>query len=115
MITHTHPAPPRLIGEQEARALARAALAEAGLPDRDARQVADALVDTSLRGIDTHGLRLLPQSRRISQAANRYGAWDGTDCVVEPRWIAQSSRRNTANRHHALWRIRSHIPSPRKC
>jgi ureidoglycolate dehydrogenase (NAD+) len=34
---------------------------EAGVPAEDANQVADALVDTSLRGIDTHGLRLLPQ------------------------------------------------------
>lgn len=61
MSSATHTAAPTLIGEQQARILARAALTAAGLPDRDARQVADALVDTSLRGIDTHGLRLLPQ------------------------------------------------------
>ncbi|MCQ4120635.1 Ldh family oxidoreductase [Rhodococcus tibetensis] len=47
--------------EQEARALASKAFIEAGVPEAEAEQVADALVDTSLRGIDTHGLRLLPQ------------------------------------------------------
>ena len=50
-----------LIGEHEARSLSRIALAQAGVPVADAEKVADALVDTSLRGIDTHGLRLLPQ------------------------------------------------------
>jgi ureidoglycolate dehydrogenase (NAD+) len=50
-----------LIGEQEARSLSRIALTQAGVPAADAEKVADALVDTSLRGIDTHGLRLLPQ------------------------------------------------------
>ncbi|HEX5568920.1 MAG TPA: Ldh family oxidoreductase [Streptomyces sp.] len=51
----------RLIGESDARSLARHALSEGGLSPEDAAEVADALVDTSLRGIDTHGLRLLPQ------------------------------------------------------
>lgn len=50
-----------VIGEDDARFLTRAALADAGLCATDAQQVADALVDTSLRGIDAHGLRLLPQ------------------------------------------------------
>lgn len=50
-----------MIREQEARSLTRIALTEAGVPAADADQVADALVDTSLRGIDTHGLRLVPQ------------------------------------------------------
>ena len=50
-----------VIGEQEARSLSRIALTQAGVPAADAEKVADALVDTSLRGIDTHGLRLLPQ------------------------------------------------------
>jgi ureidoglycolate dehydrogenase (NAD+) len=50
-----------VIGEHEARSLTRIALTEAGVPSADADKVADALVDTSLRGIDTHGLRLLPQ------------------------------------------------------
>lgn len=44
-----------------AAAVAVAALREAGVPEGDARDVAAALTDTSLRGIDTHGLRLLPQ------------------------------------------------------
>jgi ureidoglycolate dehydrogenase (NAD+) len=58
------PAPRRehlLIGEDEARVLTRAALAGAGLCATDAQHVADALVDTSLRGLDTQGLRLLPR------------------------------------------------------
>jgi ureidoglycolate dehydrogenase (NAD+) len=50
-----------MIGEHEARSLTRVALTEAGVSAADAGNVADALVDTSLRGIDTHGLRLLPQ------------------------------------------------------
>jgi ureidoglycolate dehydrogenase (NAD+) len=50
-----------LIGEHDARSLARIALTQAGVLAADAEKVADALVDTSLRGIDTHGLRLLPQ------------------------------------------------------
>lgn len=44
-----------------ARDIADAALRAAGVPGIDAREVADVLTDTSLRGIDTHGLRLLPQ------------------------------------------------------
>jgi ureidoglycolate dehydrogenase (NAD+) len=51
----------QVIGEDEARWLTRAALADAGLCATDAHEVADALVDSSLRGIDIHGLRLLPQ------------------------------------------------------
>ena len=50
-----------VIGEHEARSLTRIALTQAGVLAADAQKVADALVDTSLRGIDTHGLRLLPQ------------------------------------------------------
>ncbi|MGK5733245.1 Ldh family oxidoreductase [Streptomyces sp. URMC 124] len=51
----------RVIHARQARTLAREAFAAAGLSVAEAEQVADALVDTSLRGIDTHGLRLLPQ------------------------------------------------------
>jgi ureidoglycolate dehydrogenase (NAD+) len=50
-----------VIGEHEARSLTGIALTQAAVPAADAEKVADALVDTSLRGIDTHGLRLLPQ------------------------------------------------------
>jgi LDH2 family malate/lactate/ureidoglycolate dehydrogenase len=50
-----------VISEDAARSLTRIALTEAGLPASHASDVADALVDTSLRGIDTHGMRLLPQ------------------------------------------------------
>jgi LDH2 family malate/lactate/ureidoglycolate dehydrogenase len=60
MINHVE-AGTLVIGEREARSLTRIALTDAGVPVADAEQVADALVDTSLRGIDTHGLRLLPQ------------------------------------------------------
>jgi ureidoglycolate dehydrogenase (NAD+) len=44
-----------------ATAVAVAALRAAGVPDAAARDIAEALTDVSLRGIDTHGLRLLPQ------------------------------------------------------
>lgn len=67
MTTHTDPETSRSdigtasITEDAARTLATASLAAAGVPREDAEEVARALVDTSLRGIDTHGLRLLPQ------------------------------------------------------
>lgn len=62
MTQHAHTgAPPRRIDAEPARALAATALAAAGVPESDAAEVADGLVETSLRGVDTHGLRLLPQ------------------------------------------------------
>ncbi|MFD8259355.1 Ldh family oxidoreductase [Streptomyces griseoluteus] len=54
------PAAP-LLPAATAVTLAETALTRAGLSVEDARDVAQALTDTSLRGIDTHGLRLLPQ------------------------------------------------------
>ncbi|MFC7840829.1 Ldh family oxidoreductase [Streptomyces sp. NPDC057382] len=53
--------PPPILPAATAEALAETALTRAGLTPDDARDVARALTDTSLRGIDTHGLRLLPQ------------------------------------------------------
>ncbi|MBX9361037.1 Ldh family oxidoreductase [Streptomyces massasporeus] len=50
-----------LLPAATAAALAETALTRAGLSPDDARDVAQALTETSLRGIDTHGLRLLPQ------------------------------------------------------
>lgn len=50
-----------VIAERDALSLSTIALLDAGVPAVQAREVARALVDTSLRGIDTHGLRLLPQ------------------------------------------------------
>lgn len=50
-----------LIDADDAREIVTTALAGAGLTPPDARRVADALTETSLRGIDTHGLRLVPQ------------------------------------------------------
>ena len=38
----------------------RAALRERGVPDEHAAQVVDGLIETSLRGGDTHGVRLFP-------------------------------------------------------
>ncbi|MER5729822.1 Ldh family oxidoreductase [Streptomyces sp. NPDC002138] len=52
---------PALVTAAAATATAIAALRAAGVPEDDARDVAAALTETSLRGIDTHGLRLLPQ------------------------------------------------------
>ncbi|WP_338675127.1 Ldh family oxidoreductase [Streptomyces sp. SCSIO 30461] len=54
------PAAP-LLPAATAVALAETALTGAGLSAEDAGEVAQALAETSLRGIDTHGLRLLPQ------------------------------------------------------
>ena len=50
-----------IITEHQARSLTKIALRDAGVPAAEAANVADALVDASFRGIDTHGLRLLPQ------------------------------------------------------
>ncbi|MGW3991500.1 Ldh family oxidoreductase [Streptomyces sp. NPDC004830] len=50
-----------LLPAATAETLAVTALTRAGLTADDARSVAQALTETSLRGIDTHGLRLLPQ------------------------------------------------------
>ena len=61
MTSYTRQQEVAVISEEAARALTRIALTEAGVPAGHASDIADALVDTSLRGIDTHGLRLLPQ------------------------------------------------------
>jgi LDH2 family malate/lactate/ureidoglycolate dehydrogenase len=61
MTSYTQSQEAAVISEEAARSLTRIALTEAGLPASHASDIADALVDTSLRGIDTHGLRLLPQ------------------------------------------------------
>jgi len=61
MTSHTRQQEVAVISEEAARSLTRIALTEAGVPASHASDIADALVDTSLRGIDTHGLRLLPQ------------------------------------------------------
>jgi LDH2 family malate/lactate/ureidoglycolate dehydrogenase len=50
-----------IITQHQARSLTKIALRDAGVPAAEAANVADALVDTTLRGVDTHGLRLLPQ------------------------------------------------------
>ena len=69
--------------EQQARTLAARAFREAGVPAGDAEQVADALVDTSLRGIDTHGLRLLPQY--LDELATGVAKATATPTVVSDR------------------------------
>jgi LDH2 family malate/lactate/ureidoglycolate dehydrogenase len=51
----------QLIDADHAREIVTTALTGAGLGPKDARRVAGALTETSLRGIDTHGLRLVPQ------------------------------------------------------
>ena len=61
MTSYTRQQEVAVISEEAARSLTRIALTEAGVPASNASDIADALVDTSLRGIDTHGLRLLPQ------------------------------------------------------
>ena len=48
------------IGAEDAQRLAADALSGAGLADADADAMAGVLVETSLLGVDTHGLRLLP-------------------------------------------------------
>lgn len=75
-------APPR-IGPAEALAQTRAALARRGLDPADADDVARALVDTSLRGVDTHGLRLLPTYLR---------ALDGGRALARPRFTRRGIR-----------------------
>ncbi len=45
---------------EEARACCRDAFAQLGAPEEEAETCADLLVETSLRGIDSHGIVLLP-------------------------------------------------------
>lgn len=45
---------------EDARSFGRRLLVAAGLPEADAEIVADCLVRADLRGVDTHGLQLLP-------------------------------------------------------
>jgi LDH2 family malate/lactate/ureidoglycolate dehydrogenase len=56
------------ISADRALRIARSALMSVGLQEHDARDVAEVLVETSLRGIDTHGLRLLQQY--VDEVAN---------------------------------------------
>jgi LDH2 family malate/lactate/ureidoglycolate dehydrogenase len=59
--SQTSPPPSRLYARAEdARAFAIRVLAANGLPEGDARTVADCLVRADLRGVDTHGLQYLP-------------------------------------------------------
>ncbi|MFJ3880229.1 Ldh family oxidoreductase [Streptomyces sp. NPDC090077] len=80
------PAPPHgghVIHARRARLLAREAFASAGLPAGAAEQVADALVTTSLRGVDTHGLRLLPQY--LTELATGVARAQASPAVVRDR------------------------------
>lgn len=47
-------------GPGDLRRFAAAVLSTFSVPDRDAGLVAECLVDANLRGVDTHGIRLLP-------------------------------------------------------
>ncbi|WP_414475499.1 Ldh family oxidoreductase [Microvirga sp. M2] len=59
--TQTNPHPGRLYAKaDDARAFAARILVANGLPEEDARTVADCLVRADLRGVDTHGLQYLP-------------------------------------------------------
>jgi uncharacterized oxidoreductase len=49
------------LGAQDLRELGRALLARVGIPDAEARLVADHLVESGLRGHDTHSVLRLPQ------------------------------------------------------
>ena len=61
----------RLPAERLSRAI-RAALALRGLSGEHAGFVADGLVGTSLRGIDTHGVRyLIPDTRALDGHSRR--------------------------------------------
>lgn len=52
--------PMKLLNPEKARSICEHAALRRGVPAEHARWFADALVETSLMGIDTHGLRLLP-------------------------------------------------------
>ena len=55
-----HPAPERRIAADRLQAFCQAALQRAGMAAPDASVAAEVLVTASLRGIDTHGIALLP-------------------------------------------------------
>lgn len=60
-----------LADSERVRSLAVAALEAAGAPPAEARLVAETFVDASLRGIDSHGVNLLPEYLARIQA----GGW----------------------------------------
>lgn len=68
---------------EELRRRAAAALEATGLAPDDAADVSRALVQTSLRGVDSHGIRLLPTYLR---------ALRGGRAVTQPQWAHRSSR-----------------------
>jgi LDH2 family malate/lactate/ureidoglycolate dehydrogenase len=53
-------AQPVRVAAERLRSLVEAAFAAVGLPERDARTIADALVDADLRGVHSHGTRWVP-------------------------------------------------------
>ncbi len=67
---------------EELRALAAAALRRAGVPEEGAAIVAGALVEAEARGIESHGLRLLPSYVARIKAG-------GVNAAAEPRVVRE--------------------------
>ncbi len=59
---------PRLCSADAVRAFLRAALVAAGTAEDAAAAVVDALTEASLRGVDSHGIRLLVHYVRVIQS-----------------------------------------------
>jgi LDH2 family malate/lactate/ureidoglycolate dehydrogenase len=55
----------QLFSNEQLSSFAAALFAKVGLNEADARIMADSYVDNNLRGIDTHGVRLIPTAWNV--------------------------------------------------
>jgi hypothetical protein len=85
-----------IITEHQARSLTKIALRDAGVPAAEAANVADALVDASFRGIDTHGLRLLPQY--LDELATGVASASARIRVIRDRGVGDPQRAHQRER-----------------
>jgi LDH2 family malate/lactate/ureidoglycolate dehydrogenase len=85
-----------IITEHQARSLTKIALRDAGVPAAEAANVADALVDASFRGIDTHGLRLLPQY--LDELATGVASASARIRLIRDRGVGDSQRAHQRER-----------------
>lgn len=93
MTEHTHSQP--VVGADALRDFASAILCKIGVPARRAELVADSLVDANLRGVDSHGVHILPYYVKQLRSGN---VDPGTDGAV----ISESGACLLYNGHRGL-------------
>jgi len=80
--------PPVLVAGQDLKELAERILVAAGVPEHKARLVAEALVAANLRGVDSHGVMLLPyyvdqlRAGNVDPDADGYVVSESGACLV---------------------------------